>query len=289
VYSDSEFKYEIKRKTQNNDRASRYCNDNRCDYGSDFSFDWFDIWGLSFFDIKRRRHYRHLNEAVFRPLTNLESRQILPQKESATEYFNYDVVVPMESSRIFQLALKHMKEDQPQLPTEISNLREMLNRHKILLESVEVIIRNTINESFSQTYRSPLKIGSIHGYNVNYIYLCLKRVWESSKFDLEQIENHIKSGSVNVRRDNGHFYIDSYDIGQVNEKEFQRMKNTFYDTLKNMQILKGFSDLKQNTNDIRYKIEEIKGMTNETVESIDNDLYETNIKGCCPTFLRIFR
>lgn len=292
MYSDPEFKYKTKPKSQNIDGRSNsrnsYCNDNYWYYRSDFSFDWFDIWGLSFFDIKRRRHYSHLNESVFKPLNRLESKQIM-WRPLATEYFNYAVDIPTESSKMFQLALKHMKEDQPQLPIEISNLKDILNQHKILLENVEHIIENAIEERFSQTYRSPLKIVSRGDYDINNIYLGLKTCWESSKFDLEQIQNQIGRQSVNCRIDNGSLYFDKYHVGQGNEKEFELMKNALYDILKNMEILKGFSDLKKSKNNIDNKIEEIKKMTNEIIESIDNDLYETNIKDCCPTFLRIFR
>jgi len=67
------------------------------------------------------------------------------------------------------------------------------------------------------------------------------------------------------------------------------MKNMLYDILKDVQLLKGFSDLEESKKNMYNEIEQIHRMTNEIIESIDNDLYETHIKGCCPTVLRIFR
>lgn len=294
--SNLEFKYELKRKAQNKNGESNYRgldsdfdynSDYRC-YGSDYSFDWFDLWSLSFFDSRKRRHYRHLNQSVFKPLNGLELKQNIIWRPLATDYFNYDLVIPSESSKIFQLALKHMKEDEPQLSIEISHLRNIFNRHHKLLENVETRIKNLIEEKLSQTYRSPLKIGSRYSYDFDNVYSFLKVVWESNKYQLKQIENYIDK-RASPRIENGYFYFENRPVGRGNNIGFEIMKNMLYDILKDVQLLKGFSDLEESKKNMYNEIEQIHRMTNEIIESIDNDLYETHIKGCCPTVLRIFR
>jgi hypothetical protein len=291
---DSEFKYSFSKKTPNkNGKSNRGCLDSDFDntvdywdYTSDVSFDWFDFWGLSFFSNEKRRHYRHLNESIFKPLSELKLYQQTDLRNIISNYFNYNVVLPTESSKIYQLSLKHMKEDEPQLPIEITNLKNLLAKHSTSVDNMEKKIKDVIKERLSSTYQSPLKIGNSSSYNFDYVYVFLKKVWESKNYELKEIDDHINRATPRIQ--NNIFHFENIPIGQGNEKEFEMMKIALYNILRNGDILKIFSDLKENKNNLDEIITKIRKMAAEIVDIIDNDLYETSIRGCCPSLLRFF-
>ena len=272
MYSDSEFKYNLCRKAQNkNDQSNRRNLDSDSDYTidpwdytSDVSFWWFDFWYISFFINKKNKHYKNLNESIFRPLSRLQLiKQQSSQHMMVSDHFNYTIILPTESSKIYQLSLKHMKEDQPQLPTELINLREMNANHQNMIENLEKTVDETMRERFSLTYQSPLKTGSSYDYNHDSVYDFLRDIWESNKHDLKQIEDYTTKNNCCFR--NGLFYFENKPLGQGDDKGYESMKSALYDILKDRNILKMFSDLTDNKNNVDQKITEIKRMSTEIV------------------------
>ena len=197
MYPNSEFKYLARRKAPTkDDRPNRRSLDadsdytaSSWDYTSDVSFGWFDLWDISFFIAQKRKHYRNLNGFIFRPLSALElNKQESSQYILISDYFNYTIMLPTESSKVYKLSLKHMTEDQPQLSIELMNLRKMNRNHQNLIKDLERMIDSTIRQRFSMTYQSPLKIERAYDYRYDYVYDFLLDVWESNKHDLKQIE-----------------------------------------------------------------------------------------------------
>src|SRR5690349_4332760 len=102
-------------------KSGEHCGDG----GSDSCFDnwWgFPVLDFSFFSIKRRKHYKQLNQYVFKPLSNLELTRSGSSYDFVIDDFKFELRnLPSESSRIYRIAMSHMNHDNAQLPTKIES------------------------------------------------------------------------------------------------------------------------------------------------------------------------
>jgi hypothetical protein len=125
--------------------------DCRCGY-----IGFFPVWDFSFFSEKRTKHYLALNRSVFEPLSRLQVREVI----SDTDFIHNDFVfiiynIPLESSRIYRLALRHMDFDDPELRTAITSLRTKIQTHNDLRDQVEMEIGLAIRRRLTTTHETP--------------------------------------------------------------------------------------------------------------------------------------
>jgi hypothetical protein len=103
-----------------------------------------------------------------------------------------------------------MKEEEPQLPIEITNLNNMLAKHRTSIDNIEKKIKDVIKERLSSMYQSPLKIGNSFSYDFNYVYIFLKKVWEGNDYELKEIDNYINRATPRIQ--NGFFYFENIPV-----------------------------------------------------------------------------
>ena len=100
----------------------------------DWDGNWFryvDAWDFSFFSTKLLKHYETLKLHVFDELANLNLVSISGlRRDYIHEYYTFEITnLPSETSKIYQLALKHLSEDDLQIPREIESLKTILRDH----------------------------------------------------------------------------------------------------------------------------------------------------------------
>jgi hypothetical protein len=188
--------------------------------------------------------------------------------------------MPSQTSDIYQLALKHMEKDEKQLPIEIKNLNNMLAKHNNLISNMESHIINLV-KSITSFNKSPVLTNSVV-YDHDYALQFVSRIWISCKDEknmIQAISKYVEGAKP--RAENGYFVFENLPVAEGDPKNLNTVKDTLYDILKDQTIIKYITDLKASTTELNSQIEKIRELMKPIVDSIDQDLYNTRIKGCC--------
>ena len=69
------------------------------------------------------------------------------------EYYTFEITnLPSETSKIYQLALKHLSEDDPQIPREIESLKTILRDHNQLKTELDKLIEQKFTDNGTNKY-----------------------------------------------------------------------------------------------------------------------------------------
>src|SRR5215469_15762607 len=250
---------------------------------------FFPAWFPSFFSERRTRHYLALNPSVLRPLTRLQLRKVILDTDFIHKDFVFVIdILPVDTSRTYQLALRHMDFDNPQLRTAVMDLRERISAHNALRDRLENEISLAIRRRLTTTHMTPL-IGDIrYNYRFNDVYRYLSSMWrptmQAEKTSSDLVEERIKKKEWH--RDAACiFYFGGIAIGSGTEHEFASMANGLTNILLDENLLQILSNLEANWNVLQDRITSIREMATPIVDLIDDDIYETRVKSCCPGWL----
>lgn len=264
------------------------------DCGSDYCLDYWwpiPILDFSFFSIKRRRHYKKLNQHIFKPLGNLALIRNNQRYDFVIDDFKFDLTnLPSESSSIYKIALRHMEHDDPFLPQEIEDLKSMMQNHNNLVNETEKQISEIIIDRLKSTHSTPLKTGGTnYSYDFKSVYKYLSYGWKLTTVDeimsTQKVEDFIPSSYTEYNKTNCYFYFDNVPVGKGTEIEFERMKYALCDIVRNKDILGLLSNLKSSQNNLENQTNSIKKLAKDTVDLIDQELYDTKVIRCCTYYL----
>jgi hypothetical protein len=133
------------------------------DRNSDRDDNWFhyvDAWDFSFFSTELTKHYEQLRVNVFRPLANLNLVSKSEYRDYIHEIYTLEITnMPSETSKIYQLALKHINEDNSQIPKEIESLKKKLKVHDDSVNQLKKDIDESIEQKFTTTSSTPMNTG----------------------------------------------------------------------------------------------------------------------------------
>jgi hypothetical protein len=268
------------------------------DRNSDRDDNWFhyvDAWDFSFFSTELTKHYEQLRVNVFRPLANLNLVSKSEYRDYIHEIYTLEITnMPSETSKIYQLALKHMNEDNSQIPKEIESLKKKLKVQDDPVNQLKKDIDESIEQKFTTTSSTPMNTGgNKYDYNHDYVYKLLTLVWQphsASQTISERINKFIKDPKNAYREEhNQYFYFSGKPLGRGSDDEFNQMKTELFSIVSDSVLVSKIISIQNSEADLHKRIIDIKKLVDPIIDLIDQDLYGTRVKKCCPTLWSLIR
>jgi hypothetical protein len=295
----------------NNDQ--RYSRDSSFGFDSSFSNIHDNIglsYGLTFFLKERKKHYKKLNDVVFRPLsllTNINNGYNL--LDSLKIGILIDESIPMDYI-VYRDAMLHLKEDYPDLPEMIHNIKDKIHMHNSKVESLDKLIDRNIDNYAKQYYIRPTSQLFPKNNHIDYNYYQKKEVVKKVVTDswnhiIILIKNPIDVQSINkmtdeyitknirFRKKSNPFELEiepgiTIAFGK-DENELDKIREFFINNiLKNEDIIQELVCIINKKISLEKDIDYIRISANDISYAIDIDYYNKKVK-CCPTAMKLLR
>ena len=258
-------------------------------------FHYVDAWDFTFFSAELTKHYDQLKLHVFMKLANLKLVSKSEYRDYIHEMYTFEITnLPSKTSKIYQLALKHMNEDNPQIEKEIEALEDKLKNHNNSVIQLKNKIDESIKQRFTTTSSTPMQTGGIkYNYNHRSVYKLLSLIWQPHSLSQtinERVDKFIKSPSTGrwdeVTND---FIFNGLSLGNGTKDEFEQMRSDLFCIVSDNGVITKIISIQNSEEDLRERIVDIKKLVDPIIELIDQGLYDTKIKKCCPTFWSLVR
>jgi len=252
---------------------------------------------MAFFIKERRKHYRNLNNEIFKPLSQLNLNKKPSYSNSLFDYAKY-CIHNVKTSLFYKYSLQHLSEDRPNfsLDLQLDNLKESLENHNEEVESLEKEIPQIIQNKFKISYQS--LTGRQYPYIESSINSILKNGFEKyyNTSTSDKIVHNINTYSSketykNITCNNGIIRFNGSRIAEhysLTENDIEPYIEIMDNLIKDDYISNKLKNLKENKEKLDLQINEIMQEITPLVESIDRELYGTKVK-CCPTVLKLIR
>lgn len=252
-----------------------------CSSESDFS--WFynyfgNDYGIAFFINERRKHYRNLNNEIFKPLSQLNLNKKISYSNSLFDYVKYSIH-NVKTSLFYRDSLKHLVEDRPNfnLDSKLDNLKETLENHNKEVESLEKEIPQIIKNKFRISF--PTITVRQYPYTKSNIEPLLKNRFEQfyNNSTSDKIIDNINTYSTKETYKEVNFENGIIRIGGIRIAEDESLKETdveqyikiLDELIKDDFIANKLKNIKESNENLDLQINEIKQEITPIIESIE--------------------